>query len=106
MIVNQHGVSKIFIGDVPGLKVYLGTLLVWQSNNKIKLDAPVISLSDSTISFEEIAGANSYVVYAGDTIIGEYAVSGYDYEQDGSVVTIYNASDSDIEFENGVVTLL
>ena len=106
MVINQKEVKKLFIGNSTISKIYFGSLLVWQNIDKIKLNSPIISISDNTVSFDDIGHATSYAVYAGDILIGEYSTSSYEYEQEGEVVTLYNASENDIEFENGVVTLL
>ena len=101
--IGNTTVSKLLVGSTEIDKIYIGSVLVWQ--NKTKLATPVISLTDNTISFEEIPNATSYAVYAGDTLLGEYTVSSHEAEQEGNMLTIYNVGEDNIDFENGVMTL-
>lgn len=104
MVINQKEVKKLFIGNSTISKIYFGSLLVWQ--NKIKLATPVISISDNTVSFEEIEHADSYSIYAGNILVGEYVPEGYVYTQDDGQVTLFNTNYENISLSDGVMTLL
>lgn len=105
MVINQKEVKKLFIGNSTISKIYFGSLLVWQ--NKIKLATPTnVSITNSTISFDEVEHADSYSIYAGNILVGEYVPEGYAYTQDDGQVTLLNTNYENISLSDGVMTLL
>lgn len=103
--IGNTTISKLFIGTTEIDKVYIGNILIWQ--NKIKLATPTnVSITNSTISFDEVEHADSYSIYAGNILVGEYVPEGYIYTQDDGQVTLFNTNYENISLSDGVMTLL
>lgn len=105
IFVNTSEIKNLFFGGQQIEKIYFGSALIWQ--NKIKLTTPTnLSITDNTLSFDEVEHADSYSIYAGNILVGEYVPEGYVYTQDEGQVTLFNTNYENISLSDGVMTLL
>ena len=103
IFVNTSEIKNLFFGGQQIEKIYSGSALVWQ--NKIKLATPTnLSITDNTLSFDEVEFASGYSIYAGNTLLGDYLPSGYMYMLDNGELTVYNADYNNYSISEGVVT--
>lgn len=103
--IGTVAVTTMFFGNGDVKKIYIGDVLVYQG--KTKLATPTnVSITNSTISFDEVEHADSYSIYAGNILVGEYVPEGYAYTQDEGQVTLFNTNYENISLSDGVMTLL
>ena len=91
--IGNLPLSKVFLGNQEAEKIYLGDVLVYSKSVVPQLEAPTISLSNSTLTIEEVENAEYYDIYV-DGVLKESvpAVSGFDvvlYGDNGDNEAVY-----------------